>query len=107
MAQRQGRKHAQGDEDECMATYSISMRQDHLFVHAYVNVLRPEMVSDRQCVSHLAVQLAGDVFPIPCVVALIVDSEAGGDIPCQPVQADISQQEVFGVGHLAVAAPPI
>lgn len=43
---------------------------------------------------HLAVQL-GSVSAIPRVFGLIVDSEAGGNIASQPIQADISQQEVL------------
>ena len=39
--------------------------------------------------------------------ALVIDSEAGGDIASQPVQADIGQQEVFAEGHLVIAASPV
>ena len=56
---------------------------------------------------HLAVQLADNAGSVSCVIALIVNPEAGGDIARQPVQADISQQEVLAVRHLAVTAPSV
>lgn len=42
-------------------------------------------------VDHLAIQLGCHILLVPCISALVVDSEAGSDIASQPVQTDISQ----------------
>ena len=37
----------------------------------------------------------------------MVDSEAGGDVGSQPVEAHICEQEVLAEGHVPIAASPI
>lgn len=84
----------------------ISVDSQCQFVWGHVDFVYVELTLVPE-EAYLAVQLASDNCPVSCIVCFIVDSEAGCDVACQPVQANIGQQEVLAVGHLAVGAPSV
>ena len=61
----------------------------------------------KKCIMYLAIQLPHNISPVADMLALIVDSQAGGDIASQPVQAGIGDHEVHAERHFPVGLPSI